>query len=159
MNDSILNRIVGLAKNEIRALKGTLDDDMRKRIRLIMNLEEHQLEDQEFYTLLTNHYNSETALNLIRLCAPIVFSARNLTISVETWNKKTLAINYDEDDKEQPTNYNNVVRLFISPLEILFKCAPFEEVRSTLAYLIDETKRLVIYDTSNWKECCMEKCA
>lgn len=143
-----LERISGFARIEIRALKSSLSDNMVRNLRpTLSQIKEHK----DIYNLITGHVNSEDSLNLIRLCAPIVYSAtaENLSVSVETWKKKVIAIDYGAGEDE--SNYDDVVRLFISPLEITFKLAPPNELRAIIAFLVDDTKKLQRFDLLKWK--------
>jgi len=141
-----LERLSGFARNEIRALKATIDEDQKKLIRESIY---GSFDQKDFYSIITGHSNSENSLLLIRACAPVVYPilhVSTLKVSVETWAKKTLALVFDEDD------YNSIVRLFISPLEILFKRATHTEKENILSYLCDETNNLMRFEPANWIE-------
>jgi len=145
MEEKNLMRLAGLARVETRALKSTLDDKMRRSLKDAMST---VLEKRDIYEIITGHVNSEDALNLIRLCSPIAYpmtDLENLNISVETWSKKILAIDYGDE-------HDDIVRLFISPLEIVFKIATYDELRGIIAYLADETHKLVLFDIKQWQE-------
>lgn len=146
-------RLAAFSRNELRALKSMLDSEQKRRIRQYMSI---PLENTDIYQIITGHSNTEQSLLFIRNCAPIVFPIMQINkweISVETWKKKTLALVYDED------NYDRIVRLFISPLEALFRCASYQEKRGIIAYLSDETQKLINFNPEEWIEYSNETCS
>lgn len=142
---SNLERLAAMARNEIRSLKATITDLERKDLRQYLFTNEIV---RDIYDILTGHINSDNSINYIRLCAPVLYPAMNypnIEVSIETWRKKIICIAYGDDTE-------SIVRMFLSPLEILFKRATNTEKRDIIAYLTDETKRLEKFNVNDWLE-------
>lgn len=143
MND-LQHRLAGFARNEIRALKATLKEHEVERLELV--LREQRITSDNIYKLITGHHNSPRSLNLIRMCAPILYSAtslEDLKKTVETWSKRVLCIEYGDEDEHK-------TRLFWSPLELVFTRATTNELSGIISYLVGETNSLMKFEPNLW---------
>jgi hypothetical protein len=145
-----IDRLSKQARLEARALKSTIREQERGRLtNASVILPSSQKKD--LYGTITGHCNSSRALDLIKLCSPFLYPATaidSLDVSVETWNKKVLALEFGEDDSDKS-------RLFWSPLEIVLSRATKNEVLGIISFLIGESDNLVAFDTSRWGEVTM----
>lgn len=136
-------RLMSYARNEIRALKTTMKDEEREAL---MDVLANGIVPNNIYKAITGHHNSERSLKLIRMCAPILYPAQAieaLEVSVETWNKKILVLEFGNESED-------MMRLFWSPLEVLFMRATVNELLGVIAYLAGETGSLIGFDPTYW---------
>jgi hypothetical protein len=139
-------RLVTFAQYEIRALKATIEKEEIKRLRSFITKDLKLY--RNIYEMICLDANSERSLILIRLCAPIVFEKKGIkTIShsAETWRKEVLTIDYGYEDKKKAID-----RLCYSSLELIFMRACAAELRSIIAFIVDDTEKLADFNVSEW---------
>lgn len=139
-------RLANFAQYEIRALKATLEKDEIKRLRCFLTDDPNR--HRNIYQMICLDPNCERALILIRLCAPIVYDKKGIKAisrSHETWKKEVLTIDYGYDENKKATD-----RLYYSSLEMVFMRATPEELRAIIAYIVDDTKKMVDFNIGSW---------
>lgn len=140
-------KLVSYAHFEARALKSAL---LPKEITLLRSFLYKDFDDcRNLYGMFTENKNSDRALRLVKRCAPIFYpfkGVKNITHATESFSQNTICVNMEYDG-----DYNTVYRLFYTALELLFMRATVEELRSVIAFLVDDTRKLEKFDFETWK--------
>ena len=126
-----------LANDEIEAIRKYIESDINNEIRMKLG----NTISADVYGVITEHYNSDDAISLIRKFTPFVYPANaveNLSLTMDTYNR-SLFISFGKTYKER-------VRLFWSPLEMLLLRIKPIEVRKVYTYILGESEKL---DTFN----------
>ena len=139
-------KLVSYAHFEARALKSAL---LPKEIILLRTYLYEDFDDcRNLYGMFTENKNSDRALRLVKRCAPIIYpfkGVRNITNATESFSQNAFCVNVEYD-----VDYNSVYRLFYTALELLFMRATVDELRSVIAFLVDDTRKLEKFDFNGW---------
>ena len=140
-------RLVSYAHFEARALKSAL---FPKEIMLLRKFLYEDFDDcRNFYGMFTENKNADRALRLVKRCAPIIYpfkGVKNITHPTESFFQNVVCVNMDYDG-----DYNSVYRLFYTALELLFMRATVEELRAIIAFIVNDTRKMEIFDFKGWK--------
>lgn len=140
-------KLVSYAHFEARALKSAL---LTKEIILLRTYLYEDFDGcRNLYGMFTENKSSDRALRLMKRCAPIIYpfkGVKNITHATESFIQEAICVNMEYDG-----NYNSVYRLFYTALELLFMRATVEELRAIIAFLIDDTRKLEIFNFKGWK--------
>ena len=139
--------LVSYAHYEARALKSALFKKEIVKLRSYLYKEFDTC--RNIYGLIAENSNSERALGLIQRCAPLIYplkGVKRITNPTKAFTQNYLAFELDNDD-----NSSSVYRLYYSALELLFMRATVEELRAIIAFLVDDTRKLVKFDFATWR--------
>ena len=138
--------LVSYAHFEARALKSAL---LKKEISKLRGYLYEELNPcGNIYGFITGNENSERALGLIQCCAPLIYplkGMKKITHPTKTFKQNYLAFELDNDDESI-----SLYRLYYSALELLFMRATVEELRAIVAFLVDDTTKLEVFDFNQW---------
>lgn len=138
-------RLITYAHFEIRALKSALLKSEIKELRNYLSKDFDR--SRNIYGFITGSEISNRTFRLTRECAALVYPFKGLKkISHPAENsQKTIYIGDLNDD-----NTYTYFRIYYTALELVFMRATFEELRAIIAFLVDDTRKLEVYDFSKW---------
>ncbi len=138
-------KLITYAHFEIRALKSTFTPTEKKGLKNYLYKDFDSC--RNIYGFITGSEISGRTSDLISECAPLIYPYRGLkTIahSIEHYRRGSWIGHLNDN------NGYTLSRVYFTALELLFMRASFEELLAIIAFMVDDTRKLVKFEFNTW---------